>query len=62
MNHPPPAARAEQSAEHPLRALGLTHRVTHALPDHLADWQLPPGWSWGAEGLWDEHRHFQEIV
>jgi len=25
-------------------------------------WQLPPGWSWGTEGLWDEHRHFQEIV
>ena len=32
------------------------------MPDHLADWQLPPGWSWGAEGVWDEYRHFQEIV
>jgi eukaryotic-like serine/threonine-protein kinase len=62
VNRPPPATRVEQSAEHPLHALGLAHRVTHALPDHLADWQLPPGWSWGAEGLWDEHRHFQEIV
>ena len=38
------------------------HRVTHTLPEHLADWQLPPGWSWGAEGVWDQHRHFQEIV
>lgn len=32
------------------------------LPEHLRDWQLPPGWSWGAEGVWDDHRHFQEIV
>ncbi|MDB4882820.1 MAG: protein kinase [Gemmatimonadetes bacterium] len=38
------------------------HRVTHSLPEHLAEWQLPPGWSWGTEGVWDEHRHFQEIV
>ena len=37
-------------------------RVTHSLPEHLADWQLPPGWSWGAEGVWDQYRHFQEIV
>ena len=37
-------------------------RVSNALPEHLAEWQLPPGWSWGAEGLWDEHRHFQELV
>ena len=28
----------------------MTHRVTHELPEHLADWQLPPGWSWGTEG------------
>jgi len=48
--------------DHPLRDTGLTHRVTHELPEHLADWQLPPGWSWGTEGLWDQHRHFQEIV
>jgi eukaryotic-like serine/threonine-protein kinase len=38
------------------------HRVTHSLPEHLAEWQLPPGWSWGTEGVWDEYRHFQEIV
>ena len=24
---------------------------TQELPAHLRDWQLPPGWSWGAEGL-----------
>jgi serine/threonine-protein kinase len=40
----------------------MTHRVTHELPEHLADWQLPPGWSWGTEGVWDQYRHFQEIV
>jgi len=37
-------------------------RVTQALPEHLAEWNLPPGWSWGSEGMLDEHRHFQEIV
>ena len=46
----------------PLRATGESHRVSLALPEHLADWQLPPGWSWGSEGVWEDHRHFQEIV
>ena len=32
------------------------------LPDHLQDWQLPPGWSWGTEGLYGQHRHYQEII
>jgi serine/threonine protein kinase len=36
-------------------------RVSSVLPEHLAEWQLPPGWSWGAEGVWDQHRHFQEL-
>jgi eukaryotic-like serine/threonine-protein kinase len=35
---------------------------TTALPQHLADWQLPPSWSWGAEGVFFEHRHYQELV
>ncbi|HEY8174248.1 MAG TPA: serine/threonine-protein kinase [Gemmatimonadaceae bacterium] len=35
---------------------------TTTLPPHLADWQLPPAWSWGAEGVFFEHRHYQEIV
>src|SRR5688572_29082640 len=35
---------------------------TTTLPPHLADWQLPPAWSWGSEGVFFEHRHFQEIV
>jgi serine/threonine-protein kinase len=62
VNRPPSPPRSDPGAERPLRSSGLSHRVTHTLPDHLADWQLPPEWSWGAEGLWDEHRHFQEIV
>jgi hypothetical protein len=36
--------------------------VTHQLPAHLRDWQLPPGWSWGAEGLTGQYRHYQEII
>ena len=36
------------------------YSVTQELPAHLRDWQLPPGWSWGAEGLHTEHRHYQE--
>ncbi len=36
--------------------------MSQVLPEHLAEWQLPPGWSWGTEGLWDQYRHFQEIV
>ncbi|HVZ78829.1 MAG TPA: serine/threonine-protein kinase [Gemmatimonadaceae bacterium] len=38
------------------------YTVTHQLPPHLASWQLPPLWSWGAEGLLFGHRHYQEIV
>ena len=38
------------------------YRVTHDLPLHLREWQLPPGWSWGAEGLHTQHRHYQEII
>jgi eukaryotic-like serine/threonine-protein kinase len=35
---------------------------TLALPPHLADWSLPPSWTWGAEGVFFEHRHYQELV
>ena len=35
---------------------------TTTLPPHLADWQLPPAWNWGAEGVFFEHRHYQELV
>ena len=46
----------------PLLPTGGHHRVSLTLPDHLAAWHLPPGWSWGSEGVWEDHRHFQEIV
>ena len=38
------------------------YRVSNALPSHLADWQLPPEWRWGGEGVWTEFRHYQEVV
>jgi eukaryotic-like serine/threonine-protein kinase len=53
--------RAPTPAFGPL-AIRDMHTVTHALPTHLQDWQLPPGWSWGAEGLLVHHRHYQEII
>jgi serine/threonine protein kinase len=64
VNPPRPSgqfAAIEVPSERPLRASGELARVSNALPEHLAEWQLPPGWSWGAEGVWDEHRHFQEL-
>jgi serine/threonine protein kinase len=38
------------------------HRVTQQPPEHLAEWELPPGWSWGNEGVFGEHRHYQEVI
>jgi len=38
------------------------YSVTQGLPAHLRDWQLPPGWSWGAEGLNGQYRHYQELI
>ncbi len=32
------------------------------IPAHIAGWQLPPGWKWGAEGLNGDHRHYQEVI
>src|SRR5215813_2530214 len=32
------------------------YSVTLEVPAHLRDWQLPPGWSWGADGLSTQHR------
>jgi serine/threonine-protein kinase len=63
VTHPSiPAAAPDSGRERPLRATGDLQRVSNVLPEHLASWQLPPGWSWGTEGIWDDHRHFQEIV
>jgi eukaryotic-like serine/threonine-protein kinase len=38
------------------------YRITTTLPPHLAEWQLPPEWRWGTEGLAFEYRHYQEII
>jgi serine/threonine-protein kinase len=45
------------SADHP-----RPNRLTTELPSHLADWQLPPDWRWGGEGVAAEYRHYQEII
>ena len=37
-------------------------RRTSTLPAHIASWQLPPGWSWGAEGLTGDERHYQQVT
>lgn len=41
---------------------GSPYTRTTTLPPHLADWQLPPAWKWGAEGVVFEHRHYQEVI
>ncbi len=37
-------------------------RARDPLPQHLLDWQLPPGWSWGGEGLYGDFRHYQQVI
>ncbi|MEQ1690450.1 MAG: serine/threonine-protein kinase [Gemmatimonas sp.] len=37
-------------------------RDTPSPPPHLSSWVLPPGWSWGSEGLFRQHRHYQEVI
>lgn len=37
-------------------------RLKATLPRHLADWTLPPGWSWGHDSVWGDRRHYQEVV
>jgi len=38
------------------------HRQTTSPAPHLEAWSLPPGWSWGAEAIQREHRHYQEVI
>jgi eukaryotic-like serine/threonine-protein kinase len=37
-------------------------RIETTLPPHLVDWQLPPSWQWGADGVASEFRHSQEVI
>jgi len=43
-------------------SLTAVHRDTASPPPHLEPWTLPPGWSWGSEGLLREYRHYQEVI
>jgi eukaryotic-like serine/threonine-protein kinase len=40
----------------------VTPRATRILPPHIADWQLPPEWSWGPGGMIGDYRHYQEVI
>ena len=44
------------------RSTARQRRVTRTLPAHIASWELPPGWRWGAEGISGDFRHYQEII
>lgn len=46
----------------PRRAPTGSVRQAEVLPPHISNWQLPPGWKWGAESLTGHHRHYQELV
>ena len=54
--------RRSAGLDRPLRETGEIHRLSLVLPEHLAEWQLPVGWTWGSEGLWHQHRHLQEVI
>ena len=53
---------ARTTLDRPLRASGELQRISLALPEHLVSWQLPPQWHWGTEGIWEDRRHFQELI
>jgi len=40
----------------------VTPRATKIIPAHIADWQLPPDWSWGPGGMFGDYRHYQEVL
>jgi len=42
-------------------AADAPNRVSHEVPPHLRGWELPPEWAWGSEGVYMEHRHYQEV-
>jgi len=44
------------------RSIARQRRVTRTLPPHVAGWELPPGWRWGAEGIVGDFRHYQEVI
>ena len=38
------------------------HPRRDPVPAHLAEWQLPPDWAWGGEGLYGDFRHYQQVL
>jgi serine/threonine protein kinase len=52
------AVRALRASPEPIKP----NQVSDQLPAHLADWELPPDWRWGGEGVRTEYRHYQEVV
>ncbi|MFP5355572.1 MAG: protein kinase domain-containing protein, partial [Gemmatimonadota bacterium] len=48
--------RAVRPASH-----DVPNRVSYELPPHLRSWELPLEWAWGSEGVYMEHRHYQEV-
>lgn len=58
----PPGSRSPSGSPGSPGLPASPYSRTTALPPHLADWQLPPAWTWGAEGVFFEHRHYQELV
>lgn len=46
----------------PPRRTPVEPRKAASLPSHIANWQLPPGWAWGKEGLYGDQRHYQQVT
>ena len=46
----------------PPRRTPVETRKVAGLPPHIANWQLPPGWAWGSEGLYGDQRHYQQLT
>ena len=44
------------------RTTQSSSRPVPTLPAHIAGWQLPPGWRWGARGLTGDRRHYQQVI
>ena len=40
----------------------LPNRHITGIPPHLADWQLPPDWRWGAGGVYTPYRYAHEVI